>query len=344
MDRQCHAVATVMLMDGRPSLLYPSLFQLPRGKLMLAIPSRSLWIMDCLLLLAGDVALNPGPSCYPCTVCACSVGSNQRALCCDMCQRWTHATCGGVSAEQYSELAYQGEFPWCCPSCLLLELPFEIMSAIKEKQRAKRAAERSGGSESVALYKQLKNKLKTTAKLHCLQVLLQQSHKCSHLAAKLWSQIDDMIGRRCRNVASSVDADLSLESINDFFRTVAISVNHQPAGCFHSESSVGNDHFQFSAITANEVCYQLQHLDTQKSTGPDGISALFLNMVASEVADPLTVIFNQSFRTGIVPSAYYPKGALDACAAEQEKLEDSDASDNESIVNSSEEKDHNGKK
>ena len=39
----------------------------------------------------------------------------------------------------------------------------------QEKQRAKRAAERSGDSESVALYKELKNKLKTTvrsAKLH----------------------------------------------------------------------------------------------------------------------------------------------------------------------------------
>ena len=88
-----------------------------------------------------------------------------------------------------------------------------------------------------------------------------------------------MIGRRHRNVASSVDADLSLESINDFFRTVAISVNHQPAGCFHSESSAGNDHFRFSVVTTNKVCYQLQHLDTRKSTGPDGISALFLKMV-----------------------------------------------------------------
>ena len=33
---------------------------------------------------------------------------------------------------------------------------------------------------------------------------------------------------------------------------------------------------------------------------------------------------------------FYPKGSLNACAAEQEKLEGSDASDTESIVNSSE--------
>ena len=35
---------------------------------------------------------------------------------------------------------------------------------------------------------------------------------------------------------------------------------------------------------------------------------------------------------------FYPKGSLNACAAEQEKLEGSDTSDTESIVNSSEHK------
>ena len=35
---------------------------------------------------------------------------------------------------------------------------------------------------------------------------------------------------------------------------------------------------------------------------------------------------------------FYPKGSLNACAAEQERLEGSDASDTESIVNSSEHK------
>ena len=32
----------------------------------------------------------------------------------------------------------------------------------------------------------------------------------------------------------------------------------------------------------------LQHLDTQKSTGPDGISAGLLKEVAIEIAEPLT--------------------------------------------------------
>ena len=38
----------------------------------------------------------------------------------------------------------------------------------------------------------------------------------------------------------------------------------------------------------------LQHLDTQKFTGPDGISAGSLKQVATEIAEPLTCLHNFS--------------------------------------------------
>jgi len=88
------------------------------------VASRHLWLTDCLLLLARDIALNPGPTRYPCTICVAPVHSNQCALCCDMCQRWAHAVCDRVSAKQYCIMASQEEFPWCFPSCLLSQLPF----------------------------------------------------------------------------------------------------------------------------------------------------------------------------------------------------------------------------
>ena len=37
--------------------------------------------------------------------------------------------------------------------------------------------------------------------------------------------------------------------------------------------------------------------------GPDGISALFLEEVASEIAQPLAVIYTKSLETGVIPSA-----------------------------------------
>ena len=45
------------------------------------------------ILLCGDVALNPGPMKWPCTVCGKSVKSNDRALLCDSCDNWSHTRC-----------------------------------------------------------------------------------------------------------------------------------------------------------------------------------------------------------------------------------------------------------
>ena len=55
-------------------------------------------------------------------------------------------------------------------------------------------------------------------------------------------------------MTSSVDADLSLDSINDFFRSVAISDDHQLASCFHLDNFVGDDSFQFNKVTTEEIC------------------------------------------------------------------------------------------
>lgn len=88
------------------------------------VPFRHSWIVDCLLLMSGDIALNPGLVWFPCSVCVRSVHSNQRALQCDICQQWIHAACGGVSVEKYQHMSLQMDFFWCCPPCLLVQLPF----------------------------------------------------------------------------------------------------------------------------------------------------------------------------------------------------------------------------
>ena len=60
--------------------------------------------------------------------------------------------------------------------------------------------------------------------------------------SKLWSQIDDMTEWQCHNVASSVDAGLSMCCINKLFQSVAISSDNQLqlGSCFHFESPVRN--------------------------------------------------------------------------------------------------------
>ena len=64
------------------------------------------------------------------------------------------------------------------------------------------------------------------------------------------------------------------------------------------------DVFKFKRVQVSEVISLLSNLDIKKSTGPDGISALFLQQVAEEVATPLTFLYNKSLESGLVPMAW----------------------------------------
>ena len=80
-------------------------------------------------MLSGDIELNPGPVKFPCTICKNPVKKNQRGLCCDVCNLWTHARCCRVSNDQYDQLSLDCINDWLCPACVSDELPFANSSA-----------------------------------------------------------------------------------------------------------------------------------------------------------------------------------------------------------------------
>ena len=92
----------------------------------------------------------------------------------------------------------------------------------------------------------LKNKLKSSiheAKLHHLCLLLDKSKSDPHSFYDLWSSVNDSIGRRKPRVGAN-NFNLSPDSLNNFFSTVAVSDEHQPATqyapscCNSSDSSL----------------------------------------------------------------------------------------------------------
>ena len=69
-----------------------------------------------LLLLCGDIDLNPGPQWkYPCGVCNKPVRSNQKGLQCDYCDRWFHSRCC-VNDYIYDSLV-NSSCLWICCDC-----------------------------------------------------------------------------------------------------------------------------------------------------------------------------------------------------------------------------------
>ena len=41
---------------------------------------------------------------FPCLVCEKAVGTNDNAVCCDMCDRWVHIYCNNICKKTYRDL------------------------------------------------------------------------------------------------------------------------------------------------------------------------------------------------------------------------------------------------
>jgi len=74
-----------------------------------------------LLLLSGDIALNPGPVKYPCGKCCKPVRKNQKGIQCKgtVCEQWHHIKCINLPDLEYKRLSSTSE-SWYCKLCTLL--------------------------------------------------------------------------------------------------------------------------------------------------------------------------------------------------------------------------------
>ena len=74
-----------------------------------------------------------------------------------------------------------------------------IMATIREKNRAKHVVEKTRNTADSLIYRKLKNSLKSmirSAKLTYIQRLLERSYTFCHMAAQLWSRVNEVIGRQ----------------------------------------------------------------------------------------------------------------------------------------------------
>ena len=76
-----------------------------------------------ILLVCGDIHLNPGPARYPCGVCGKCVWSYQKGLLCDSCDLWFHTQCVQVSDADCAHYCSLVSFNWICTLCLFRQLP-----------------------------------------------------------------------------------------------------------------------------------------------------------------------------------------------------------------------------
>ena len=70
-----------------------------------------------LILLAGDIQMNPGPencSVFPCGTCDIPVTWSQEGVCCNNCSVWYHKSCEDLSSKNMSYLGRSSASWYCC--------------------------------------------------------------------------------------------------------------------------------------------------------------------------------------------------------------------------------------
>ena len=101
-----------------------------------------------------------------------------------------------------------------------------------------------------------------------------QSKQCPGKATYMWACVISIVGQSMppKTVLNDASA-VSLDSINDFFRAVAVTQVHDSADYFIIPSELSDKGFLFSSISESLVLSHLLSFDIRKTTGPDNISA-----------------------------------------------------------------------
>ena len=94
-------------------------FEKPFSKPLLSVSkpskSNSLWII--MLLLSGDVEVNPGPETkWPCGICQYPVTWSQEGVACDSCELWHHKSCISLCSDDF-QLLERSNVAWKCCKC-----------------------------------------------------------------------------------------------------------------------------------------------------------------------------------------------------------------------------------
>ncbi|XP_063420709.1 uncharacterized protein LOC134705924 [Mytilus trossulus] len=100
-----------------------------------------------LLVISGDISLNPGPAKHPCGHCYKAVAKNHRAVLCEACNYWWHIKCANISPTSYNVLC-NSEEPWLCNDCNSFKFTNSFFDISLQNSTCMNTSNSSSSSES----------------------------------------------------------------------------------------------------------------------------------------------------------------------------------------------------
>ena len=133
---------------------------------------------------------------------------------------------------------------------------------------------------------------------------------------KVWSGVRDIISSKSSNIDAPISISIGdtvtsdpktvTNCFNDFFTSIADSIRSKmPPSNNHFSRFLGtpNPHSIFlRPTTPGEIAKVIGSFSSSKSTGPNSIPVKILKLLKPDISEPISILINRSFATGIFPS------------------------------------------
>ena len=189
--------------------------------------------------------------------------------------------------------------------CNLPWLTKNIVQLIRKRNILFRRAKRSGKLVHFWQYKSIRNKiicLLRNSKKHHFSKLANASDKEFWKSVRLFNKKQDSIPPLNSNGNIISDDKQKAEILNNFFASCWNSLE-QPLTeeTYHSFHSLPCED---ATVSADQVFHLISSLDTNKASGPDGISGQMLKSTANSISSSLAKLFSLSLAMGKFPKIW----------------------------------------
>ena len=195
-----------------------------------------------------------------------------------------------------------------------------IIRSIKFKDKLyKLTKTTSTNNPSYLVHKQnlkvYKNILKSVIKEAKFKFYESQFQKNAKDIKKTWKVINSVLKSSQKNddfpsylnVSNKIVSDQKniIEAMNSYFTSIGQKIAPESNETFDSFSDFfsnkHNHEFHFEQISENEVLKIINHMQSKDSEDVHGLSTKIIKQISQALYKPITLIINQSFRTGVFP-------------------------------------------
>ena len=200
-----------------------------------------------------------------------------------------------------AELPAKPNLPW---------LNSDIIKGIRERNKAFKLAKKSGRTDHLNDYRTKCNRITNMirdAKSKFFKGLNPSNPKTFWKLTKYLTKQSTSIPVLKDDYGNTIQDDTEkAELLNNFFsKCLNRSVSPlDETDCLNLGQPNSDECPEQLLCSEEEVLQMLLTLDTTKSNGPDGLSALMLKATATSIAPGITRLFNKSIQSGTVPEAW----------------------------------------